>query len=53
MLTLVGKLVGKIGDINDAMGLDADLLDQGASPKSFRWSAMGTSGPWLRAGPAA
>lgn len=41
LLTLVGKLMDKIGDINDAIGLDADLLGQEASPKNFSGSAIG------------
>ena len=41
LLTLVGKLMNKIGDINDAIGLDADLLGQEASPKNFSGSAIG------------
>ena len=40
LLTLVGKLMDKIGDINDAIGLDADLLGQEASPKNFRGTTI-------------
>ena len=41
LLTLVGKLMDKIGDINDTVGLDADLLGQEASPKNFKGTAVG------------
>ena len=41
LLTLVGKLMDKIGDINESIGLDADLLGQEASPKSFKGDTMG------------
>ena len=41
LLTLVGKLMGKISDINDAIGMDADLLGQEASPKNFKGTAVG------------
>lgn len=41
LLTLVGKLMDKIGDINESIGLDADLLGQEASPKSFKGTAVG------------
>lgn len=39
LLKLMGKLYGKIGDINDTVGLDADLLGQEASPKNFQGTA--------------
>ena len=35
LLQLVGNLMNKIGHINDAIGLDEDLLGQEASPKNF------------------
>lgn len=41
LLTLVGKLMDKIGDINSAIGLDADLLGQEASPKNFKGTTIG------------
>lgn len=41
LLTLVGKLMDKISDINESIGLDADLLGQEASPKSFKGTTMG------------
>lgn len=36
LLELVGKLMAKINDINESVGLDADLLGQEASPKTFK-----------------
>ena len=44
LLNLVGKLMEKIGDINETVGLDADLLGQEASPKNFQ----GTTAARLR-----
>ena len=41
LLMLVGKLMDKIGDINDAVGLDADLLGQEATPKNFGEATAG------------
>ena len=41
LLTLVGKLMDKIVDINDTVGLDADLLGQEASPKNFKATDVG------------
>ena len=35
LLHLVGSLMSKISDINDTVGLDADLLGQEATPKQF------------------
>ena len=39
LLMLMGKLYEKIGDINETVGLDADLLGQEASPKNFQGTA--------------
>ena len=44
LLELVGKLMEKIGDINDTVGLGEDLLGQEASPKNFQ----GTTAARLR-----
>lgn len=41
LLRLVGRLMGKIEDINESIGLDADLLGQEASPKSFEGTSVG------------
>ena len=41
LLKLVGKLMDKIGHINDAIGLDEDLLGQEASPKNFGETTAG------------
>ena len=41
LLELVGKLMAKIGDINETVGLDADLLGQAASPKNFQGTTAG------------
>ena len=36
LLKLMGKLMGKIEDINKSVGMDADLLGQEASSKTFK-----------------
>ena len=41
LLKLVGKLMDKIGHINDTIGLTEDLLGQEASPKNFGETTAG------------
>lgn len=41
LLALMGKLYEKIVDINETVGLDADLLGQEASPKNFQGTVAG------------